>query len=130
MSIVPTNTIRASISNVTNQLMDQKTQLANLFIDVTVALSNARNANNQLQLRQDLSVLSSDSVSVAKDIARQRNALSKLHVMNEDCMEMSEEDYNMVFDDFKSQLFERDVLLDQLHNRFNAANAASTANVV
>jgi hypothetical protein len=121
MNMVPTKTIRKNINNMTNTIMDQKTQLGHLFIDITVALSNARSANNIHQFRQNLAVLSSDAVSIAKDIAKQRNALANLHAMNDDCLEMSEEDYASTFNDFKNMVVQRDVQLQQLQNKYNDA---------
>ena len=107
--------------------MDQKSELGHLFIDITVALSNARNSNNLHQFRQDLAVLSSDAVSIAKDIAKQRNALSKLDAMNDDCLEMSEEDYYATFKNFNNQIVQRETQLYQLQNKYESAKNIANA---
>ena len=129
MNTVPTKTIRKNINNLTNSIMDQKTQLGHLYIDITVALTNARSANNQHQYRQNLAVLASEAVSIAKEIAQQRNALAKLHAMNDDCLEMSEEDYASTFNDFKNKVVQRDVQLQQLQNKYDDAKNIANVNM-
>lgn len=129
MEIISTNIIRNSIADATNKVIGQKTRLGLLFIDITVLLNaNNINANNNKnrQFITDLSTLSSKAISIAKGIAMQLNSLTKLQAMIDDCMEMSEEDYDKIFEEVNNQFLDRDIRIAELHNKYYVLKSVAT----